>query len=223
MSGLIFWDVDTQVDFMHPDGKLYVPEAEQLVANLKALSDFAHARGIRVVASADDHIAGDPELSDHPDFVETFPPHCMRSTKGQKKIPETALEAALVIDPVPVDPQTLKDRVRKHGGDILFNKNRFDVFTNPNVEPVLEVLDPDEIVVYGVALDVCNRYAIEGLLGRRPQTKVFVVTDASKPIATDKKDALLDDWVQRGAALVTTAQALQLSENRMAAEVPHRV
>jgi nicotinamidase-related amidase len=31
MAGLIFWDVDTQNDFMHADGKLYVPKAEEII------------------------------------------------------------------------------------------------------------------------------------------------------------------------------------------------
>ena len=31
MSGSVLWDVDTQVDFMLPLGKLYVPDAEQTV------------------------------------------------------------------------------------------------------------------------------------------------------------------------------------------------
>ena len=40
-SRVIFWDVDTQYDFMKADGKLYVPDAEQLIPNLKKLTDFA--------------------------------------------------------------------------------------------------------------------------------------------------------------------------------------
>jgi nicotinamidase-related amidase len=35
MARVIFWDVDTQYDFMHPDGKLYVPEAERIIGNLQ--------------------------------------------------------------------------------------------------------------------------------------------------------------------------------------------
>ena len=31
---LVFFDVDTQVDFMRPTGRLYVPGAEQIVPNL---------------------------------------------------------------------------------------------------------------------------------------------------------------------------------------------
>src|SRR3989442_1118100 len=90
MARVIFWDVDTQYDFMHADGKLYVPEAERIIANLQRLTDYAHGHGIRIVASADDHVMGHPEISDQPDWQRTFPAHCMRGTPGQKKIPETA-------------------------------------------------------------------------------------------------------------------------------------
>ena len=41
----VFWDVDTQVDFMRADGSLYVDGAETIVSNLAALTDFAHANG----------------------------------------------------------------------------------------------------------------------------------------------------------------------------------
>src|SRR5438045_1785710 len=88
---VIFWDVDTQYDFMKADGKLYVPDAEQLIPNLKKLTDYAHGHGIRVVASADDHVREDAEISETPDWKQTFPAHCLRGTPGQKKIPETAL------------------------------------------------------------------------------------------------------------------------------------
>ena len=87
---MIFWDVDTQVDFMSPAGKLYVPDAAAIVPALARLTDHAHRRGIRIVASADDHRPGHPELSDTPDFVSTFPDHCMHGTPGQAKIPETS-------------------------------------------------------------------------------------------------------------------------------------
>src|SRR2546425_12271534 len=120
MARVIFWDVDTQYDFMHADGKLYVPEAERIIANLKRLTDYAHGHGIRVVASADDHVVGHAELSDQPDWRTTFPPHCMRGTAGQKKIPETALKDALVIEPVKGDAKALADRLRAHTGDVLF-------------------------------------------------------------------------------------------------------
>ncbi|MBI3983121.1 MAG: cysteine hydrolase family protein [Gemmatimonadetes bacterium] len=206
MSGIIFWDVDTQYDFMRADGKLYVPDAERIIPNLKRLTLAAHQRGIRIVASADDHVPGHRELSDTPDYHETFPPHCMRGTPGQRKIPETALQRPLVIEPDQADPAEIRRRVRGHDGDILFHKHWFDVFTNPNVEPVLDELDPERVVLYGVALDVCDRYAIEGLLARRPHTRLTAVTDAMKPIDAAAADRLLRDWAARGVTLSTTDQ-----------------
>ena len=203
-SRVLFWDVDTQVDFMHPDGKLYVPDAAALVPNLKALTDRAHAEGIRIVASADDHVRGHRELSAQPDFRDTFPEHCLRDTPGQAKIPETRLRQPLVIEPEAEDPAILADRVRAHPGDILFHKHWFDVFSNANVLPVLSVLDPQHIVLYGVAQDVCARYAIEGLLAHRPTTQLHVVRDAMKPIDPEAGERLLRRWSDQGAHIVAT-------------------
>ena len=209
MARVIFWDVDTQYDFMKPDGKLYVPGAQDIIPNLKRLTDYAHTRGIRIVASADDHVMGHPEISDKPDWQSTFPPHCMRGTSGQKKIPETALRDPLVVEPARTDPKALADRVRAHKGDILFHKHRFDVFTNENVTAVLDVLDPQDVVLYGVATDVCDKAAIEGLLERRPHTRLFVVTDAIKGIDQDASEHLLREWGDEGVRLVRTKELVE--------------
>ena len=209
MARVIHWDVDTQYDFMRADGKLYVPDAEQLIPSLRRLTDFAHANQICIVASADDHVTGHRELSDTPDWRDTFPPHCLRGTPGQKKIPETALRDPLVIEPEPWDAVALAAQVRAHRGDVLLHKHWFDVFTNANVETVLDALAPAAIVLYGVALDVCNRYAIEGLLTRRPAIRLYAVKDAMKPIHQDAADRLLRDWERRGVRLIATEDALK--------------
>lgn len=211
MPGVIFWDVDTQHDFMLADGKLYVPDAEAIIPNLRRLSDHAHRHGIRVVASADDHVPGHRELSDTPDWTETFPPHCLRDTPGQRKIPETALRDPLVIEPEPLDPKALRALIQGHAGDILFHKHWFDVFTNPNVETVLDVLAPERVVLYGVATDVCDKYAIEGLLTRRPGLKLTAVIDAMKAIRPEAGERLLEDWQRRGVRLATTDEVLSQS------------
>src|SRR5437870_11629649 len=126
MPRIIFCDVDTQHAFMHADGKLYVPEAERVVGNLKRLTDYAHTNGIRIVASADDHVTAHPEISDAPDWATTFPPHCMRGTPGQKKIPESGLRDPLVIEPEPADAVAHGERVGADRGDILLSDTRLD-------------------------------------------------------------------------------------------------
>lgn len=204
----VFWDVDTQADFMRESGKLYVPGSEEIIPLLGRLTRHAHESGIRIIASADDHVPGHRELSAAPDWKATFPEHCMRGTPGQRKIPETGLERPLVIEPEPQDPAALAARARAHRGDILFHKHWFDVFTNPNVLPVLDAVAPDEIVLYGVALDVCDRYAVEGLLAHRPAIPLTVVTDATRAIHAEEAPALLEDWRRRGVRLATGEEVL---------------
>jgi len=209
VTRVLFWDVDTQHDFMKAEGLLYVPGSEEIIPALKALTEYAHTNGIRILASADDHVAGHRELSDTPDFLTTFPPHCMRGTLGQRKIPETALENPLVIEPEAEDAGQVRARVAGHRGDLLLHKHWFDVFTNGNIGPVLDALDPERVVLYGVALDVCDKYAIEGLRQNHPQIDLWLVTDAVRAIHVEAGGRLLEDWAQRGVKMVTTADVLR--------------
>jgi nicotinamidase/pyrazinamidase len=206
MSNTIFWDVDTQHDFMRADGKLYVPGAEEIIPTLAALTDYAHRRGIRIIASSDDHVAGHRELSATPDFRVTFPEHCMRGTAGQRKIPETTLQEPLVIEPE-ADP-SLAAKLRAHDGDLLLHKHWFDVFTNANLPTILAELRPTRIVLYGVATDVCDKYAVEGLLEHAPQAEIHFVVDAARAIHADTVDDLLEGWRRRGVRMVTAAEIL---------------
>ena len=206
MSGHVFWDVDTQVDFMLPHGRLYVPGAETIRRNLARLTRFAHRQSIRIVASSDSHAPDDAELAARPDFVDTFPPHCLAGSTGQARVPETTLDGALVIEPDD-DPAATLRRLAGHDGDILFHKRFFDVFTNPSVDPVVQALRLDRVTLYGVALDVCNRYAIEGLLARYPGIAVTVVTDAVRAIDEGRRSDLFRDWGSRGVAFCSTDEA----------------
>ena len=64
----IFWDVDTQLDFMHASGRLYVPDSEAIIPVLARLTDYAHRKGIRRSATAAD-VAGSipPKVADSRD------------------------------------------------------------------------------------------------------------------------------------------------------------
>ncbi len=203
----IFWDVDTQVDFMMPDGKLYVPGAERLLPNLAALTAHARRQGIRIVGSVDAHETTDRELRAPADFRSTFPPHCLRGTPGAEKVPATAPLDPLFLESRPYPAGELAEAVRRHRGEIVFCKQEFDVFSNPNVGTVLDTLVPEVVVVYGVALDVCDKYAVEGLLARGG-LRVAVVGDAVAPIDAGEGTRLLEAWRDRGVEVVSTADVL---------------
>lgn len=204
---VIFWDVDTQHDFMDPDGKLYVKGAELIKPKLEQLTGYAHAQGIQIVASSDDHELEHGEISATPDFRETFPPHCMRGTQGAEKIPETRLVSAMVIEPDPIAHEALVRRLASHDGDVLLRKHRFDVFSNPNTSTVIEAWDPTEIVIYGVTLDYCVKYAIDGLIDVGIPT-IHLVLDATKPIVESAVDALVGGWKKQDVRIVTTADVV---------------
>jgi nicotinamidase/pyrazinamidase len=216
---ILFWDVDTQVDFMRPDGKLYVPEAEQIVANLQRLTAAAREHAIPVIASADDHEPTDPEISDDPDFQDTYPPHCLRGTPGVERVPETQQEWTYEVGHDPLPEAELARAVEGERPLILIHKKCFDVFTNPNTEPLVEALNPERIVLYGVALDVCNRFAIEGLLARGFDDLTLVL-DATKPIHADRTEELLDSWSARGVDLTTTEALLESLISQEAQAIP---
>src|SRR6185295_19130640 len=120
MSGVVFWDVDTQVDFMDPHGALYVKGSEDIRENLRLLTDHARRTGTRIVASVDFHAAADEELSPSPDFLVTFPPHCLRGTPGQEKVAETAPTNPLWIDSAPMEPHEVAAHALAHPGEIVF-------------------------------------------------------------------------------------------------------
>ncbi len=200
MSGVVLWDVDTQVDFMLPDGKLYVPGAEQTAPAMRRLVQAARTAGIPHVASADDHELTDDEISDEPDFSSTYPPHCLRGTRGARKVPETEQE-----DPVPITLETLPERYLR-AREFLLLKKHFDVFTNPNTDRLLAVLDPDEVILFGVATDVCDDAAIRGLLERG--RRVRFVEDAARGLDEQRTSACIAAWREAGVEFASSADAV---------------
>ena len=207
MARLCFWDIDTQHDFMRSTGALHVPDSEAIIPLVGRLTRFAHDKGIRIIASADDHHPGDRELSDHPDFTETFPPHGLHGTPGQARIPEAALRNPLIVEPDRSSQAALQ--AQAHPGDIVFHKHRFDVFSNPHVMPVLRVLDPQVLVLYGVAVDLAVRHAIEGLSQHRPHTRLYLVVDATRSIIPGIGEHLLKEWAEEGVRLVQSPEILE--------------
>lgn len=204
---LVFWDVDTQVDFMSPEGALYVPDAETLAPNLERLTRTAEAMSIPVIADADDHQWSDEEISSDPDFRTTFPPHCMRGTGGAERIPETTLEWTLEVGHQLLDREEIRRALDQPHPRVLIHKKQLDIFSNPNTDTILELLSPASVVVYGVAFDFCNRKVIDGLL-ERGQTGIVVVSDATKPIHPESVEPLVARWETQGVTLRTTDQLL---------------
>lgn len=192
---IVFIDVDTQVDFMLPTGNLYVPGAEQTIPNLERLMIFARDNGVPVVSSADAHSVNDPEF-------EQFPPHCVKGTPGQQKIPQTLLPLRTVI---PNEKQPLPEGEQfSHCQQWILEKQKFDLFTNVNAASLLGMMAAEGYITFGVATEYCVRAAILGLL--RLGRPVWLVEDAIRGIDPDASQAVLRELQEAGARLLKTQE-----------------
>lgn len=77
-----------------------------------------------------------------------------------------------------------------------------------NVRALLRALEPEAIVIYGVATDFCDKYTVEGLLRDWPRAELFLVTDAIRAIYAEPAERLVASWSDRDVHLTTAAEVL---------------
>lgn len=197
---VIFIDIDTQYDFCHPEGKLYVPGAETLAPTLKKLTAHALTHGIPILASADAHALDDPEFAQ-------FPAHCVRGTAGQAKIAATQDNTAAVIaaDTPPDSVEALLQNPELQS--VVLEKQVFDVFANPHTDTVLRASGAQTAVVFGVATDYCVKAAALGLKER--QLNVIVVEDAIKAVSPEGETEALAAFDAAGIACLPSDEILR--------------
>jgi len=172
----VFFDVDTQNDFMLPAGALYVPGAERIIGAVARLNRWAAEHGIPVVSTTDAHAENDPEFSQ-------WPAHCVAGTAGQRKPLGTLLGGS---------------------GQVIVEKQALDCFTSPELPGVLERLGADRYVVYGVVTEYCVRLAALGLL--KTGANVKVVADAVVGLNEADAARALDEIQRAGGRLTTVAE-----------------
>ena len=195
MAKSLFRDVDTQVDFLSQQGKLYVPGAEKIIPRLQQLTKYASDHGIPIVASADAHLENDPE------FMQ-YPPHCIVGTEGQLKIGGTLLARRYTLPNRKIElPEDLNTYPQ-----IIVEKQALDVFSNPNTAPLLNLLGPREIVLYGVVTEICVDRAARGLI--KAGYRVNLVTDSIQHLNAKQASATRDYVLSHGGQLVTTDEVL---------------
>jgi len=204
---IVFWDVDTQYDFMADYGRVYVPGAKEIWGNLKELTRHAREKKIRIFGSVDDHMPGDPELSRTPDWRTTFPPHCMKGSPGTSKIEATQPKNPYWVERWAYDPGTFQRKVLDHPDEVYILKTTFDVFSNPNTEKVLDLVAPERVVLYGVSEDRAIAHTVRGMLARGKHA-LYVVGDATRANDPAAVEALRAEWTAAGVKYVTTAEVL---------------
>lgn len=196
-TNFIFWEVDTQADFMLPGGKLYVPGAERLLPNLRKLTDAARQGRVFLASHGCFHPENDPEF-------KTFPPHCIKGTPGSAYVPEALTEKVVT---VPNEPAALLPEDLSPYQQILLEKQTLDIFESTHAEELVNRLPRNaEFIVFGVVTEYCVRLAAKGLLQRG--RRVSVVEDAIEALRAEAGKRAISELRNLGARIIKADQAL---------------
>lgn len=190
---LVFLDIDTQIDFMLPHGKLYLEESRHIFKNLHRLLEFALMNHILILQTADTHTEDDPEFS-----TFGFPPHCVAGTPGWHRVPETSLVPDLVIQ----NPHRTLLKPIERERVVLIEKPSFSIATNPTALELIESLRPCHFVAFGVATEGCVRKSILSL--RSLGFDVSVVIDAVAAGRIKSGEQALEEFTSLGVRPLIT-------------------
>jgi nicotinamidase/pyrazinamidase len=196
---MIFFEIDTQHDFMDADGALAVPAAAALKPQLERLLRAAGECHITTISSRCAHEPGDAEF-------EIFPPHCLEGTRGAERI-FPALPA-LPRTEVAVGAAPDSTGALEVGQHYIVKKKVYDLFSNAwlNELCVRGVFAGQECVVFGVATDYCVRAAALGLA--QSGAHVLLVEDAVRGVAPETTAQAITEMHAAGVVFTTTDEVL---------------
>ncbi|MFP3485625.1 MAG: isochorismatase family cysteine hydrolase [Vulcanisaeta sp.] len=119
--------IDMQNDFVKPNGKLYVPTAQETIPAIRKLLEKARSANVPIIYTQDWHFKNDPEF-------RIWGEHCVANTWGAEIIDE--------LKPAP--------------DDIVIRKRRYDAFFGTDLDYVLRhIVHADTLVIVGTVANIC--------------------------------------------------------------------
>jgi nicotinamidase/pyrazinamidase len=198
----LFWDVDTQFDFMKPQGALYVPGAEEIIDKVGEVRRFALENGYSLLSDVDWHRMDNPEISEQPDMKTTFPPHCMAGTPGAERVGDLGDVPIDYVEIDEVDMAQLRKLVQKDQFHIVIRKQSLNVFDNPNTHKLVDLVRPEHVIAFGVALDCCVYYVLSEL-SKHKGVELSLLADATKGLHTRPDEQVYEELRHRGVEIAT--------------------
>ena len=175
--------VDVQNDVCE-GGSLAVVGGSDVAAAVAALLESSERGGYPlVVATRDHHIDPGAHFADEPDFVDTWPPHCVVGTEGAEFHPH----------------------LEHQPFDAVFHKGQYEAAysgfegASEDGEPLVEWLRQrgvDEVDVCGLATDYCVRATALDAAAAGFSTTVLLELTAA--VAPDRLDASLEAFSAAG-------------------------
>ena len=182
-------DVDVQNDICE-GGSLAVAGGADVAAAITELIGQATPGYRHVVATRDHHIAPGNHFADRPDFVHSWPPHCVAGTEGVGFHPNFA-------------PAVASGAI-----DAVFDKGAYAAAysgfegVDENGVPLAEWLRAREITevdVVGIATDHCVRAT--ALDAAREGFRTHVLLDLTAGVAEDSTERTLEELREAGVRL----------------------
>lgn len=167
--------VDFQNDFVAQKGALTFDEGKgdpNLISRVKSFFEqLPHGYFKNAIVTYDTHF---PKTYAQSEEAKTFPPHCMDQTNGW----ELAIDKHLIES---------KIKTVQH-----LRKNTYDMWAE-----TIDKISPDilaqtrDVVLFGVASDICNKAGIEGWL--KKGIAVTVLEDLTRGIFKQTRDVLKEE------------------------------
>ena len=177
--------VDVQNDFCE-GGSLAVTGGAAVAAAISARLRTGGDRWDHVIATRDHHVDPGAHFSEHPDFVQTWPPHCRTGTPGASFHPE--------LDVAPIEA--------------VFDKGRFTAAysgfegrtpAGAALRDWLAERGVTEVDVVGIATDHCVRATALDAAGAGFATTVLL--DLCAGVAPDSTDRALTELRAAGVTV----------------------
>ncbi|QAY58780.1 isochorismatase family protein [Microbacterium protaetiae] len=189
--GTALFIIDVQNDFTE-GGALGVTGGDAVATGVsQLLADRAGAYDI-VVASRDWHDAdndnGGHFATGEPDFVDTWPVHCVAGTEG------AAYDPGLVT-------ASITHHVKKGQGKPAYSLFEGVTDDGRTVEQLLDEHGIVDVDVTGIATDYCVRASALDALARGRHVRIF--TDLIAGVAAESSEAAMAELAHAGAELAT--------------------
>ena len=187
--------IDVQNDFCE-GGALACQGGAQVAANITAYLKSSKSDYDFVIASRDWHTPNSlngghfPTKGNEPDFVNTWPLHCIAGESGAEYHPN--LDASLI-------DIHIKKGQGQHGYSI------FDGITDSGekLQELIQRLGIAEVDVVGIATDYCVRAS--ALDANNSGLQVRVITSLTAGVSAASTEAAIDELVDAGVRVAATA------------------
>lgn len=192
-------------------GQLGVEGGELIVPNVNRLTKEMGKHGVLIATTQDWHPHATAHFSNEPNFVNTWPVHCVGGTLGAELHPD--LDVA----------KTPEMATRFIKGDVACSSPEddtsytgalaYDPLTNINLPDWLEQRGRADIYVAGLALGdgEDNKLCVDSTAADLSDLgfNVSLITDATEAVIPENREVCFRNLGMRGIRLITTEQALQ--------------